>query len=72
MQESPTYNESQRGGYSSTSRDQTIVQSGVSTWLGPISNSDFSPGATWSIGPDAPIGDPPIQLRSLSVSEGTL
>ena len=72
MQVSNTYNASKHGGYSSTSKDQTIVQSGVSTWLGPISNSDFSPGATWSIGPDAPIGDPPIQLRSLSVSEGTL
>ena len=72
MQGSPTYDRSKHGGYSSTSKDQTIVQSGVSTWLDPISNSDFSPGATWSIGPDAPIGDPPIQLRSLSVSEGTL
>ena len=72
MNTSSTENKGMRGGYSSTSNDQTIVQSGVSTWLGPISNSDFSPGATWSIGPDAPIGDPPIQLRSLSVSEGTL
>ena len=72
MDISSTQNKSKRGGYMSTSKDQTNVQSGVSTWLGPISNSDFSPGATWSIGPDAPIGDPPIQLRSLSVSEGTL
>ena len=72
MDVSSTQNNSKRGGYMSTSKDQKIVQSGVSTWLGPISNSDFSPGATWSIGPDAPIGDPPIQLRSLSVSEGTL
>ena len=59
-------------GYTSTSIEQQYTQTGVLTWLDPISSMDFSPGNTWSNGPDGPIGDPPIQLRSLSVSEGTL